>query len=112
MTYPQPEHFPTLDPPFPDEDSAVRARAKQRKSILFQQLLKQDARAKRDGVETEPISEARLARRDAWKRDLAGRANGTIDPYYQCDLFDEMIDYAENFTFPWSACFLLVRGSC
>ena len=81
----------------------MRARAKQRKSALFKQLLKQDARAKRDGVETEPISEARLARRDAWKRDLAGRANGTIDPYFQCDLYDEMIEYALNFSMPWSA---------
>jgi carboxypeptidase D len=29
------------------------------------------------------------------------RANGTIDPFYGC-LLDELIDYAVNFTFPWS----------
>ena len=40
------------------------------------------------------------SRRD-WKRDLTGRANGTIDPFYGCSLLDELIDYAVNFTFPW-----------
>uniref|UniRef100_A0A0W0G8I5 Carboxypeptidase n=1 Tax=Moniliophthora roreri TaxID=221103 RepID=A0A0W0G8I5_MONRR len=41
------------------------------------------------------------ARRN-WKRDLSGRANGTIDPWYGCLLFDEFMDYAINYTFPWS----------
>ncbi|KAG9311851.1 hypothetical protein JVU11DRAFT_8103 [Chiua virens] len=45
----------------------------------------------------------RIHARDMWKRDLADRANGTIDPRYHCDLYDEMIDYAINFTFPWSS---------
>jgi hypothetical protein len=35
------------------------------------------------------------------KSGLAGRANGTIDPWYGCALYDEMIDYALNFTSPW-----------
>jgi hypothetical protein len=43
----------------------------------------------------------RLEKRDEWKRDLRGRANGTIDPTYGCDLYTEMIDYAINYTFPW-----------
>ena len=50
-----------------------------------------------------PQDEARLAKRAQWKRDLSGRANGTIDPWYQCDIYDEMIDYALNFSLPWSA---------
>ena len=37
-----------------------------------------------------------------WKRDLTNRANGTLGPWYGCDLFDEMWDYAFNFTYPWS----------
>ena len=49
----------------------------------------------------------RIRARDAWKRSLAGRANGTIDSWYGCDLYDEMIDYAVNFTFPWCTMFLL-----
>lgn len=38
-----------------------------------------------------------------WKRDLSGRAqDGTIDSWYGCLLLDEFLDYALNFTFPWS----------
>lgn len=42
-----------------------------------------------------------LAQRE-WKRDLSARANGTIDPWYGCDLLDFVVDYAHNFTYPWS----------
>lgn len=49
-----------------------------------------------------PIHERREEKRQVWKRSLAGRANGTIDPFYGCDVFDEMTDYAVNFSFPWS----------
>lgn len=37
-----------------------------------------------------------------WKRDLSNRANGTIDPWYGCDLLDLVIDYALNYTYPWT----------
>ncbi|KZP13619.1 alpha/beta-hydrolase [Athelia psychrophila] len=43
-----------------------------------------------------------IARRDTRKRDLAGRANGTLDAWYGCFLWEEMYDYATNFTFPWT----------
>lgn len=67
-----------------------------------------------------------LARRDRdnaqalWKRNLSGRGNGTIDSWvgliicsltlrvmltlsqYGCFLYDELLDYAVNFTYPWS----------
>jgi len=33
---------------------------------------------------------------------LAGRANGTIDPWYGCYLLEEMWDFAKNFSLPWS----------
>lgn len=46
--------------------------------------------------------EERNVKREQWKRDLSGRANGTIDPWYGCFLFYEVVDYAINFTFPWS----------
>jgi len=42
-----------------------------------------------------------LAQRE-WKRDLSTRPNGTIDPWYGCDLFDFVIDYALNYTYPWT----------
>lgn len=54
----------------------------------------------------------REERREAWyamregraksKRDLSGRANGTIDPWYACFLGAEVQDYALNFSVPWS----------
>ncbi|KAJ7453029.1 Alpha/Beta hydrolase protein [Mycena galericulata] len=40
--------------------------------------------------------------RQQWKRDLAGRPNGTLDPWYGCFIWDEMYDYALNFSFPWT----------
>lgn len=46
----------------------------------------------------------RIRAREAWKRSLA---NGTIDSWYGCDLYDEMLDYAINFTFPWCMTFSL-----
>lgn len=73
----------------------------QRKRELFHRALQEDLR---DGgaLRKREINEERLAKRDQWKRDLTGRANGTIDPYYQCDLFQEMVDYALNYSLPWS----------
>jgi hypothetical protein len=46
-------------------------------------------------------SSTREKRGSQWKRDLSGRANGTLDPWYGCDMFDELLDYALNFTQPW-----------
>ena len=43
------------------------------------------------------------AKRTQRKRDLTERANGTLDPWYQCDIWEEMADYALNFSIPWSA---------
>ena len=57
---------------------------------------------------------AREEKLAAWKkekRDLTGRANGTIDPFYGCSLMDEVYDYALNFSFPWSTrIFLILLG--
>lgn len=104
LTYPQNGHFPTLNPPFP-QYADERARQRLTKHSIVKQALKSNSfDRKRDLSERDLDDETlgRLQRRDAWKRDLSGRANGTIDPYYQCDLYDEMIDYAVNFSIPWS----------
>ncbi|KAF5358649.1 hypothetical protein D9758_007744 [Tetrapyrgos nigripes] len=53
-------------------------------------------------LETREAKEIREVKREEWKRDLSGRANGTLDPFYGCFLFEEMVDYALNFTFPWN----------
>ena len=36
------------------------------------------------------------------KRDLSMRANGTLDTWYGCRIYDELLDYAVNFSAPWS----------
>ncbi|GLB41836.1 putative peptidase S10 family protein [Lyophyllum shimeji] len=39
----------------------------------------------------------------AWKRDfLTDRSSDVIDPWYGCLLLDMFIDYAINYTYPWS----------
>jgi carboxypeptidase D len=43
--------------------------------------------------------------REVLKRNLTGRPNGTIDPFYKCDTVDELLDYALNFSEPWGEFF-------
>ncbi|KAH0834740.1 Alpha/Beta hydrolase protein [Lanmaoa asiatica] len=104
LQYPQPEHFPTLKAPLPASSSGHSGTYDARftlKRFVHEVQDRLVARLKeRDGSPLEHGE--RLSARDVWKRDLAGRANGTIDPWYQCNLYTEMIDYAVNFTFPWS----------
>lgn len=105
LTYPQNGTFPTLNPPFPNQnEEMLMVRRNENKSRLFKRALKEDLFERRTGVSKRDaaVEAERLARRDQWKRDLSGRANGTIDPWYKCDLYDEMIDYAVNFSLPWS----------
>ncbi|KAH0834745.1 Alpha/Beta hydrolase protein [Lanmaoa asiatica] len=103
LQYPQPEHFPTLKAPLPFLSSGYSGTYDARFTLKRLVREVQDrfvTRLKvRDGSPLEHGQ--RLHARD-WKRNLAGRANGTIDPWYQCDVYSEMIDYAVNFTFPWS----------
>ena len=107
LTYPQNGHFPTLNLVRPTESSALshsllnptegRARTLQKTiSEKFTAAHGSPSLAKR-----AELHERREAERQQWKRDLSGRANGTIDPFYGCFLLDELIDYAVNFTFPW-----------
>ncbi|KAF8142101.1 Alpha/Beta hydrolase protein, partial [Boletus edulis] len=105
LQYPQPEHFPSLDAPLPFSSSgfSVGDDAKLTKRQLMLEIedrLVTKLRAREGALLAR--GERRRAR-NTWKRNLAGRPNGTIDPYYQCDLWDEMVDYAINFTFPWSS---------
>ncbi|KAI0629361.1 alpha/beta-hydrolase [Trametes polyzona] len=117
LTYPQDGHFPTLPlipPTAPGRANAVSFSKTTRRQTLstlaFAKTLKaqktqQNARAVAEVAEVAgalqrqrraPNGEAHA------KRDLSLRANGTIDPWYGCFLFDEMIDYAINYTYPWN----------
>ncbi|KAF8144926.1 alpha/beta-hydrolase [Mycena galopus ATCC 62051] len=97
FTYPQDGgHFPTLkDPSF----GSIFGPARKARGRLSLKTL-----AKQNGLyqASSDVSKRQLARRAEWKRDLAGRPNGTLDPFYGCFIYDELLDYASNFTFPWT----------
>ncbi|KAI0329310.1 alpha/beta-hydrolase [Cubamyces sp. BRFM 1775] len=110
LTYPQNGHFPTLNLVRPTEHSALsqslleptesRTRSQSlQKAVSEKFAATYHSRAFNKRAE---FFERREESRREWKRDLTGRANGTIDPFYGCSLLDELIDYAVNFTFPWS----------
>lgn len=98
LTYPQNGNFPTLNTP------GGGTGALQLKKTYLKQALISDVQKRQKGLFERTVDDARLAKRDAWKRDLAGRANGTIDPWYKCNVYGEMMDYALNFSLPWSEC--------
>ncbi|KAL4244407.1 Carboxypeptidase [Abortiporus biennis] len=108
LTYPQSSKFPTLNPPVPVSNFAAdegRILSQHRGLTSKTSLL----RATRERWESSGFTKRNLdehKRNSAeWvgtKRDLTGRANGTIDPWYQCLIWDEMVDYALNFSLPWS----------
>ncbi|RDX43821.1 alpha/beta-hydrolase [Lentinus brumalis] len=108
LTYPQNGHFPTLNLVQPTEDSAqsqsllnpTENRAKSLHATVAEKFTA--VHGKPDLTKRFEFHERREEQRQQWKRDLSGRANGTIDPFYGCFLLDELIDYAVNFTFPWS----------
>ncbi len=61
------------------------------------------SRGFRDSVKRSEHDKHRETERSQWKRGVAKRIDsGTLDPWYGCDIFDEMWDYAFNFTYPWS----------
>lgn len=103
ITYPQNGHFPTLRVPF-EGDNLVRKElsaalhSPRSKSTLAS--LTTLANFPDDSINRRDLS-TRMRRLGESKRDLTGRANGTIDPFYQCDLLIELISYTINFTKPW-----------
>ncbi|KAJ3548231.1 hypothetical protein NM688_g5321 [Phlebia brevispora] len=62
--------------------------------------------AKRPGSGIAPRREDREQAREAWKRNLnlsgGAKGKGTIDPWYGCFVWEEIVGYAVNFTYPWS----------
>ncbi|KAJ7840852.1 alpha/beta-hydrolase [Mycena olivaceomarginata] len=100
LTYPQNGHFPTLaDPVF----HVGPAR------LAFQNRLKKSTMAFVNPKSTSkllPLNRREALRREErrheWKRSIAGRPNNTLDPFYGCFLFEEMWDYAANFSAPWA----------
>ncbi|KAH7910092.1 alpha beta-hydrolase [Hygrophoropsis aurantiaca] len=106
LTYPQDGHFPTLGFIQGGDNSASEAagassRYKSRQGRLTKDAFMAEAEARYASKRSVNKWE-RLRARDSWKRGLEGMPNGIINSWYGCDLYDEMLDYAINYTFPWS----------
>ncbi|KAF8520874.1 alpha/beta-hydrolase [Hysterangium stoloniferum] len=106
LTYPQNGPLPTVPAVFPGDGSATAGRRFAGRKALratLQKLVTLSTRAvelsRRAGV--KGLQTRRSSPAEAWKRSLDGRPNGSIDPFYGCDTFDEMADYAVNFSVPW-----------
>ncbi|KAJ6602725.1 alpha/beta-hydrolase [Mycena vulgaris] len=98
LTYPQNGHFPPLRDPsfgssFPPAHKALTS---------LKALVAESGRLSQGSGTTKRELERREERRQAWKRSLAGRPNDTLDPFYGCFIYSELLDYALNFSFPWS----------
>lgn len=120
ITYPQQGKSPQVgNPIFPTDPSRAAALSRQPPAVLKKRFdaLIHSVEAPGVGIvrryttETLEEAKAREEKRRAWKakknsilqnRDLSGRANGTIDPWYGCFLSTELQDYALNFSMPWS----------
>ena len=115
LTYPQNGAFPTIDIIQPTEnlistaflhdndDTPFSLRRDSWNKIVAQRYA---AKAAAEGLTSKQLQKRDLHTREEkmmqFKRDLTGRPNNTVDPFYGCFLFDFMVDYAVNFTFPWS----------
>ncbi|KAH9929043.1 alpha/beta-hydrolase, partial [Epithele typhae] len=107
LTYPQLSGtFPTLSLPLGQRAQlAGGTQNTKRSAASWQHEIEVEYVARAQGsphMKRSDYREHRAQKREHWKRDLSGRVNGTLDPWYACDLFDEMRDYAVNFTYPWS----------
>jgi carboxypeptidase D len=104
LTYPQGAPFPSLRPnQLPSSSSLFQGAGRTRPRTLTKEAFR--SALARTSQSSSSLSKRELAvraeKREAWKRDLSQRANGTIDPFYQCFLLFELLDYAVNFTTPW-----------
>ncbi|THU97262.1 alpha/beta-hydrolase [Dendrothele bispora CBS 962.96] len=111
LTYPQQGIIPTLTDPFTTGfvygavNGTTDFRQRSRSRLGYSNSLRFADRLSTTGQGRRSLHSPREVREEAaraWKRDLSARPNGTLDPFYGCFLFEEMVDYAINFTFPWS----------
>ncbi|KZT67351.1 alpha/beta-hydrolase [Daedalea quercina L-15889] len=103
LTYPQDGNFPDIQLVYPNNTARSEVVYAKRSTSIFskRELFKEGMRRYGKNSFTARDRPNRV-RRELAKRDLIGRANGTIDPWYGCFIYDEMIDYAMNYTYPWN----------
>ncbi|KAJ7479835.1 alpha/beta-hydrolase [Mycena latifolia] len=99
FTYPQKGHFPTLRDPSSGSSTQLAGKAR---SLSLNALAAHNSRLSQVSGSDKRELTRREEQRQAWKRDLAGRPNGTLDPFYGCFIYFELHDYATNFSFPWN----------
>ena len=108
VSYPQMNGtFPTLEDFEPSSVARFANAGRLGRPTASDFLADVAARARLRGITTDaPLDKRALEEmeeaRSLWHRDLSGRPNGTIDPYYGCYLTEEAIDYALNYSAPWS----------
>ncbi|KAJ7655810.1 alpha/beta-hydrolase [Mycena polygramma] len=102
FTYPQNGHFPTLKDPSFGYTGPLDA-AKKASKLSLKTLAQQNGRLFKTASTGFHADKRELARRAQWKRSLAGLPNGTLNPSYGCFIYDELLDYAQNFSFPWNS---------
>ena len=108
ITYPQHVPFAPINNTLDDIESVFPpstrlAKSKPLRAMLSTKRAEASSNlAPLDRLKRRNVMKRREEKRQAWKRDLRGRANGTIDPWYGCFLMSEMTDYALNFSMPWS----------
>ncbi|KAE9386515.1 hypothetical protein BT96DRAFT_981706 [Gymnopus androsaceus JB14] len=105
LTYPQKGIIPTIIDPFSTTTSFSKSQLQpqplpRKRSLSCSALSAAGSLASRD-LDAATVAE-REQKRAVLKRNLTGRPNGTLDPMYGCFLWEEMTDYAMNFTFPWT----------
>ena len=107
LTYPQDGPFPTLSfrvPPSFDSEKRALRKSLVRSALKSGLFFPSSSAVARDVTAGESGAGLRESQKQRFSRDLTGRANGTIDPFYGCDLIDEAGVYALNFSIPWSEC--------
>ncbi|KDR80630.1 hypothetical protein GALMADRAFT_240974 [Galerina marginata CBS 339.88] len=98
LTYPQNGIIPDVNFIQPTQrDIPFAQRMKSSRKNFLMELTRRGEEQSRSLVKRD-----REIEKQAWKRDLSLRTNGTVDPWYGCFLLDEFIDYALNYTFPWN----------
>ncbi|KAI0695227.1 alpha/beta-hydrolase [Cytidiella melzeri] len=120
LTYPQNGKFPRVLSPQRPSDGARAAQLINQQPALVRKRLTALAHSveapevgivRRESLPSLEEIERREIKRQSWlaskrsvlqNRDLSGRANGTIDPWYGCFLSNEVQDYALNFSMPWN----------
>ncbi|KAI0695231.1 Alpha/Beta hydrolase protein [Cytidiella melzeri] len=117
LTYPQTAKFPPVLAPQQPEGSGgtshTPALVRKRLAALARDFESTEMiAARRNSLLKREETAKREERRQSWltmkrsaalnRRDLSGRANGTIDPFYGCFLSNELQEYALNFSMPWN----------